>query len=201
MDTYDFRDNTAKWLDDNDYRMVIPAARPYPAAQKNTSPIRQEVLTGTAVPKTPEVLPEREAPGRRKSAPERPRRQRSARQSSGQAAVRRNREKLSTIGLPYLIFLVAVTALLMISCVNMLTVRSRVTASKKRIERYERQLQTLKSDNDALEVFMSKSVDLDAIYKTATEELGMVYPSDDQVITYTRTEKGYVRQYEDIPTE
>ena len=44
-------------------------------------------------------------------------------------------------------------------------------------------------------------VDLKHIYEVATGELGMVYPSDDQILYYDKTESGYVRQYEDIPTD
>ena len=42
-------------------------------------------------------------------------------------------------------------------------------------------------------------MDLDYVYKVATEELGMVYANKDQVRLYNKTESEYVRQYEDIP--
>ena len=54
-------------------------------------------------------------------------------------------------------------------------------------------------DNDALETRINTSIDLDNIYKIATEELGMVYANKDQVRMYNKTESEYVRQYEDIP--
>ena len=59
----------------------------------------------------------------------------------------------------------------------------------------------MKSDNNALEARISTYVDLKHIYEVATGELGMVYPSDDQILYYDKTERGYVRQYEDIPTD
>ena len=44
-------------------------------------------------------------------------------------------------------------------------------------------------------------MDLEYIYKTATEEMGMVPAAEDQVIYFDRTESEYVRQNEDIPKE
>jgi cell division protein FtsB len=64
----------------------------------------------------------------------------------------------------------------------------------------ERMLDDLREENDALETRINTSVDLDYIYKVATEELGMVYADESQVRLYNKTESEYVRQYEDIPT-
>ena len=58
-----------------------------------------------------------------------------------------------------------------------------------------------KGDNDALLTRINTSVDLDYVYKVATEELGMVYANKDQVRLYNKTESEYVRQYEDIPEQ
>ena len=67
------------------------------------------------------------------------------------------------------------------------------------IETIEKELEFLKSENDALETRINTSLDLDYVYRVATEELGMVYPNKNQVILYNKTESEYVRQYEDIP--
>ena len=42
-------------------------------------------------------------------------------------------------------------------------------------------------------------VDLESIRKTAMEELGMVYASEDQVVLYDSKSTDYVRQYQDVP--
>ena len=86
-------------------------------------------------------------------------------------------------------------------CASYLQVQASITANKNQIEKLESNLQTLKSDNNALEARISTYVDLKHIYEVATGELGMVYPSDDQILYYDKTESGYVRQYEDIPTD
>ena len=62
-------------------------------------------------------------------------------------------------------------------------------------------MEQLKAENDALETRINTSIDLDYIYKVATEELGMVYANRNQVRLYDKTESEYVRQYEDIPKE
>ena len=69
------------------------------------------------------------------------------------------------------------------------------------IKTLEQQLDTLKAENDALETSINTSVDLDHVYKVATEELGMVYAGKDQVLLYNQTESEYVKQYEDIPEQ
>ena len=62
-----------------------------------------------------------------------------------------------------------------------------------------KKIENLKAQNDALETRIKTSVDLDYVYKVATEELGMVYANKDQVRLYNKTESEYVRQNENIP--
>lgn len=127
----------------------------------------------------------------------RPRRQET---KVASAYVRRNRDKVQKISVPYLFLLVTATILVLMICVSYLKVQSSITAHKNTIERLETSLQTLKADNSVLEARIDTYIDLDHIYEVATGELGMQYPGDDQVIYYDKTESGYVRQYEDIPT-
>ena len=67
------------------------------------------------------------------------------------------------------------------------------------IKELEREIEQLRSNNDALQTRINTEIDLDHVYKVATEELGMVYANKDQVRMYNKTESEYVRQYEDIP--
>ena len=41
--------------------------------------------------------------------------------------------------------------------------------------------------------------DLDYVYSIAVNELGMVYPNNNEVITFEAADDSYVRQYADIP--
>ena len=85
------------------------------------------------------------------------------------------------------------------TCVSYLQLQSSIAARLNHIEALEASIEKKKADNDALETRINTSIDLDNIYKIATEELGMVYANKDQVRMYNKTESEYVRQYEDIP--
>lgn len=113
--------------------------------------------------------------------------------------VRRNREKALQMDLPYVIMLTIAAVCTLCLCVNYLHLQSSITARIHNIERLESELETLKTENDALQTNINTSVDLDHVYKVATEELGMVYANKNQILQYEKTESEYVRQNEDIP--
>lgn len=115
--------------------------------------------------------------------------------------VRRNREKALQMDLPYVIMLTIAAVITLCLCVNYLHLQSSITASIHEIETREVQLEKLKTENDALDMNINTSVDLDHVYKVATEELGMVYANKDQILHYDKTESEYVRQNEDIPKQ
>lgn len=114
--------------------------------------------------------------------------------------VRRNQEKALQMDLPYLVVLVIAACCALYICVSYIHIQSDMTARMDTIKGLEQDLETLKSENDALETRINTYVDLDYVYKVATEELGMVYANKDQVLLYNKTESEYVRQDEDIPT-
>lgn len=101
--------------------------------------------------------------------------------------------------LPFVIMLTIAAICTLYLCVSYLQLQSSITARLDHIEYLEERIETLKADNDALETRINTSVDLDYVYKVATEELGMVYANKNQVRLYNKTESEYVRQYEDIP--
>lgn len=132
--------------------------------------------------------------------PERPRPSREPRQSRGiNHTIRRNQEKALYMDLPYVILLTVAAICTLYLCVNYLRLQSSINARIQNIEAQETKLENLKAENDALEIRINTYVDLDYIYKVATEELGMVYANKDQVLLYNKSESEYVRQYEDVP--
>ena len=150
----------------------------------NRVPGAQAYVNGTAVPKPREEilpeLPERRAIGERTS---------------------RNREHVGYVNLAYVVFVTLISVMLLFACVSLLEAHAAVTTQQKLIQSRTAALQTLKADNDAEELRLDASVNLEEIYHTATEKYGMIYPQEDRIITYDRTEGTYVRQYEDIPTD
>lgn len=128
--------------------------------------------------------------------PERYEREERARIRS--VAQRKQKEAALRMDLPYLIVLTVAAVAALVICVNLLQVQSQITASLKNIETQEKILEEYKNDNDALEARIEASVNLDEVYRVATEELGMVYANKSQVVTYDRTPTEYVRQNENI---
>jgi len=130
---------------------------------------------------------------------EMPERPQVRREQSHAVTTRRNQEKALPMDLPFVIMLTIAAICTLYLCVNYLQLQSNVAARLNNIEALEKSIETLKADNDALETRINTSVDLDYVYKVATEELGMVYANKNQVRLYNKTESEYVRQYEDIP--
>ena len=148
-----------------------------------------EYVSGTAARKL--------EPERRQERPREPRREASS--QSRTVTVRRNQEKALQMDLPYVIVLTIAAGGILYFCVSYLQLQSSIAARLNHIEALEASIEKKKADNDALETRINTSIDLDNIYKIATEELGMVYANKDQVRMYNKTESEYVRQYEDIP--
>ena len=113
--------------------------------------------------------------------------------------VRRNQEKALYMNGRYVLALTIAALITLALCMNYLHKKASITTRINRIETLESKLENLKSENDALQTRIDTYVDLDHVYKVATEELGMVYANKDQILLYNKTESEYVRQYEDIP--
>jgi len=117
------------------------------------------------------------------------------------AKIEQNREKALSMNLSYVTLLcIAVVATLFV-CVQYLRVQSSISANIKKIEIKEQEIAILNIENEALSANIEAHVNLEAIYRVATEELGMVYPNEEQIILYDRVENGYVRRNAEISTE
>jgi len=155
-------------------------------AARNARPVSQSYVHGNAVRK---VMPAQQ-----------PRRDtREERRPAIDHNVRRNQEKALHMDLPYVIMLTLAAVCALYICVSYLQVQSSISTRIRNIERLEQDVELLKSENDALQTRINTSVDLEHVYKVATEELGMVYANRYQILLYDKTESEYVRQYEDIP--
>jgi len=100
---------------------------------------------------------------------------------------------------PYVFALTIAAVITLFLCMNYLHIQASITSRINNIETLELKLEHLKSENDALQTRIDTYVDLDHVFKVATEELGMVYANKNQILLYNKTESEYVRQYEDIP--
>lgn len=99
--------------------------------------------------------------------------------------------------LTFLFFVATVCTLFLL--IQYLNLRIETDAVLRNIRHKENVLENLKEENRTIENNLNTSVDLNKLFKIAVEDLGMVYPDEDHIITFEKTEHGYVRQYEDIP--
>lgn len=112
----------------------------------------------------------------------------------------RSRKKaLSGISFASLLVLTAAVITTVYVCVDYLMVQNQVNVMNKQIVSLEKQITVLTKENDAAYEAINAAVDMEEIYRVAVEELGMVYPNKNEVITYQSGSADYVRQYEDIP--
>ncbi len=148
----------------------------------------------------PKRRPSPEEMARRKAARQRERRRiLEEREMEHRAQQERLRRKTVVIDAPYLAVLIIASVFTLGLCFSYIQLQTSINTSISSIETKKQQLDQLKSENDALQNSIDTSVNLDEIYRVATQELGMVYADKDQTITYDKTESEYVRQYEDIP--
>lgn len=95
--------------------------------------------------------------------------------------------------------LVAAMAITLYLCYNYLQVQGNIVQLKRDVAVLEQELNTLLDENSALEEGLNGQIDWDVVYSTAINEFGMVYPNNNEVVTYKSAKKGHVIQYKDIP--
>lgn len=115
------------------------------------------------------------------------------------AQTRRNRERALAIRARDVAFFSAAVACIVLACVFYLSAQSRVTQYSKAVQSKEKELHNIVDANNATEERLNSSLDVNAIYKKATKELGMVYAAEDQVIYYDSASPDYVVQYDKVP--
>ena len=114
---------------------------------------------------------------------------------------RLNRERALRMNPAYLLFLTLAVAMTVGVCGVYIKLQTELSARKSHVASLESQIQELRTDNDAAWNRIETSVDLQAVKDTAMNSLGMVYPTQDQVIYYEVDNDDYMNQYQDIPEE
>lgn len=114
-------------------------------------------------------------------------------------AAQKNRARNMQMSKGYVMFLAVMCVAVLFACVHFLKLKSELTEQKSQLTAEELKYSQLKAENDAYYSETISSVDLDAIRKKAIEELGMKFPTEDQIKYYTPGGSSYVRQYQDVP--
>lgn len=101
---------------------------------------------------------------------------------------------------PYAVALFIAAAFAIYSCCGHIKLWTDVNCRIKRLEQLERQMITLKNDNELMQRRYESMGDLNYVYEVATQTLGMVPVSEENVIYYEYSDSEYVYQRDDIPS-
>lgn len=166
----------------------MAARRPALAYKRSNSASsqRQAYVYGNTV-RQPEVTPDR-VPERRPQSPKR---------TSSQ--VRRNRNKAMNMSPAYAVFLIVAAVFAVLICVSYLKLQSEIVNRSENISALREELSELTEENDTAYNAATDSVNLEEIRSKATNEMGMVYAAQGNVIEYDSPTSDYVKQYSDIP--
>ncbi len=124
-----------------------------------------------------------------------------ARENRAQASRLRKLEKSLGISLFSCIMLLGAAMLMFTLCYKMIQLNFEIDQIDKAVVRTENEVNDLRVSNNSAYQEINSTVDLKEVYKIATMELGMVFASDNQIITYEDNEAAYVRQYKEIPVK
>lgn len=116
-----------------------------------------------------------------------------------QAERPKKRAEQGVMTAPYLIFLTAVSCMLLFTSYQYLSIRSDVSSKVSAITNQQRNVSNLKMDNDATLGIVNQTVNMESV-KQRAEELGMAFMEKEQVMTYKATSGDVMKQYNDIPS-
>ena len=116
-------------------------------------------------------------------------------------AAQRNKQRELKMSLGYASFLIVASLVMVLVCVQYLRVQTSIISRQEEIVNVKSELNTLISQNDAIEYNVDSFIDVENIIEVATKELGMVKAGEDQISLYERSESEYMKQVEDIPNE
>lgn len=111
---------------------------------------------------------------------------------------RREIRRNNRVNLVYTTVLAICATAVFAICYQYLNLQSDIKTNSTAVVELQNHLNSLKAENNSHESEINAGIDYNAIYDTAVNELGMVYPSRSQVIGYDSKESEYVKQYKDI---
>ena len=113
--------------------------------------------------------------------------------------VRRNRRNAMHMSPGYVVFLSVAAILVLAVCVSYLKLQNEAMNRSETIAVMQQELAAQKEENTTRYNALMDKINLNDIRTRAMNELGMVYASKDQVISYQSPTNDYVKQYEAIP--
>lgn len=116
-------------------------------------------------------------------------------------AAQRNKQRELKMSFGYASFLIIASVIMVLVCIQYLRVQTSIISRQEEIVTIKSELNTLISQNDAIEYNIDSHIDVQNVIDIATKELGMIKAGEGQVSLYERTESEYMKQVEDIPNE
>lgn len=113
--------------------------------------------------------------------------------------VRRNQNKALSMNAPYVIFLAVAVFACLSMCVAYIMIRTENMRLSNDITSLKQQIEVVSTQNDALDYSINSHIDVNNIIRIATQEMGMVKASKDNIELYDSTEREYMNQYAEIP--
>ena len=99
----------------------------------------------------------------------------------------------------YVLFLAVISIMTVLMCVQFLRLKSVIRDQTATNNALRTELMSKRAENDALFEDIANEADLEDIRRTAVSVYHMKYAAEDQIVWYTDTENGYVRQYLSVP--
>lgn len=90
----------------------------------------------------------------------------------------------------------AVIAVAFFQCIDL---KSKLNQTSIQIKSAQASLDDIRELNESLATALDTEIDRNYIYTVAVGKLGMVYPNENQIVTYSPADTGYVRQMSYIP--
>ena len=113
--------------------------------------------------------------------------------------VKQNRSKALHMSGGYVAFLAIAAIVVLGACVCYLQLQSEITSRSKNITALQHELADMKEANTTKYGAIMNSMNLEEVREIAMDKLGMVYATEDQIITYQSPTSNAVTQYARIP--
>ena len=113
--------------------------------------------------------------------------------------VQKNRSKASLMNRGYVAFLTFAAVVTLGLCVCYLQLQSEITSRSKNITALQHELADMKEANTTKYSAIMNSMNLEEVRDIAMNRLGMVYATQDQIVTYQSPTSNAVTQYASIP--
>ena len=132
-------------------------------------------------------------------APRKERQRQDERERRVDRQVQENRRRAMQMSPGYVLFLTAAVMLTLGVCAVFIQLQSEINTRMRNVASLESQILDMKTDNDATMNRIETSINMEDIKSTAIDQLGMVYPGQDQIVYFEVDTNDYMNQYQDIP--